>query len=119
MVTPKQTARSLLRANRKNGISWRQIERHGYREDNIIIKPGVNHGTLNRVATSKGTWLPKDIEILKRLGLHREKQRRLKSIWDMSSDELLHSLNNRQPLQAIMTQKQLRDYVRACKGARS
>lgn len=119
MATAKQTARALLRANRREGISYRQIEKCGYRNDEISILPGVNHGTLNRVATSKGNWLPKDIEILKRLGLYHEKQPRLKSIWDLSSAELLHCLQHRTAYQPTMTQKQLREYVRACKGARA
>jgi len=115
MATAKQTARTLLRANRKYGYSWRTIERDGYREDDIHILPGVNHGTLNRVALSKGVWLPKDIETLKRLGLYQEKQPRPKSIWDMSAVELLHTLKHRQPYQPTMKQKELRDYIRACK----
>jgi hypothetical protein len=115
MVTPKQTARTLLRANRKMGFSWRQIEKHGYQEDGIVIKPGVNNTTLCRFAKSKGAWLPKDIEILKLLGLHHEKQPRPKSIWDMSSTELQYALKHRRPYIPTMTQKQLREYVRACK----
>lgn len=120
MATAKQTARALFRANRKNGFSWREIEKHGYQDDEVVILPGVNATTLCRVAKSKGTWLPKDIAILKLLGLHHEKQPRPKSIWDMSADELLHSLQHRQPYQPTMTQKQLREFVRACKaGARA
>jgi hypothetical protein len=120
MATAKQAARALFRANRKKDLSWRDIERHGYQADDIIIKPGINATTLCRVAKSKGTWLPKDIEILKLLGLHHEKQPRPKSIWDMSANELLHSLKHRQPYQPTMTQKQLREFVRACKaGARA
>jgi hypothetical protein len=118
MVTPKQTARTLLRANRKNGISWRQIEKHGYVEDGIIIKPGINNTTICRFAKSKGAWMPKDIEILKLLGLHHEKQPRPKMISEMSANELLYCLDNRQPFKPTMTQTQLRDYVRACKEAR-
>lgn len=115
MATAKQTARALFRANRKFDISWRTIERDGYQVEDITIKPGINATTLCRVAKSKGEWLPKDIEILKLLGLYQEKQPRPKSIWDMSAVELLHSLNHRQPYQPTMKQKELRDYIRACK----
>ena len=119
MATAKQTARALFRANRKNGVSWRTMERAGYQADDIIILPGINATTLCRVAKSKGTWLPKDIEILKKLGLYHEKQPRPKSIWDLSSAELLHCLTHRTVYQPTMTQKQMRDYLRACKGARA
>ena len=120
MATAKQTARALFRANRKFYISWRAIERDGYRVDDIVIKPGINNTTLCRFAKSKGAWLPKDIEILKLLGLHHEKQPRPKSIWDMSAHELLYSLKHRQPMTNTLTQKALREYVRACKhGARA
>lgn len=115
MVTPKQTARTLLRANRKNDVSWRMMEKHGYQEGDVVVLPGVNNTTLCRFAKSKGTWMPKDIEILKLLGLHHEKQPRRKSIWDMSANELLYALNHRQCYQPMLTQKELRDYVRACK----
>jgi len=119
MATAKQTARTLFRANRKYDVSWRTIERDGYQAEDITIKPGINATTLCRVAKSKGAWLPKDIEILKLLGLHHEKQPRQKSIWDMSAVELLHALKHRQPYQPTLTQKELREFVRACKaGAR-
>jgi len=115
MVNPKKIARTLLRANRKLGLSWPVLSREGYSEGDIVIKPGVNQTTLCRVAKSKGTWLPKDIEILKLLGLYQEKQPRPKPIWDMSAVELLYSLKHRQPYQPTMKQKELRDYIRACK----
>ena len=115
MVTPNKTARMLFRANRKLGFSWREIEKHGYQDDDIVILPGINATTLCRVAKSKGTWLPKDIEILKLLGLYHEKLPRPKSIWDMSAGELLYALDHRQCYQPTMTQRQLREFVRACK----
>ena len=119
MATVKQTARALLRANRKDGVSWREISKHGYRNDEINILPGLNHATLNKFAISKGAWLPTDTEKLKKLGLYQEKQPRPKSIWDLSSAELLHCLTHRTVYQPTMTQKQMRDYLRACKGARA
>lgn len=115
MATAKQTARALFRANRKDNKSWPCLSREGLEADDVKVLPGIAAGTLCRVAKSKGTWLPKDIEIIKLLGLYQEKQPRPKSIWDMSAVELLHSLNHRQPYQPTMKQKELRDYIRACK----
>ena len=57
----KKLARSLLRENRR-GRSWRTIAREDYQGQ-------VNHATLNRIAISKGEWLPKDDKILTVLGL--------------------------------------------------
>lgn len=55
-------ANTLLRQNR-DGMSWRTLARHY----------GVVAGTLNRIANSRGEWLPKDTEILKKLGLVTER----------------------------------------------
>lgn len=115
MATAKQTARELLRANRKDGVSWRQIEKHGHRADDINIQAGIAHGTLCRFAKAKGTWMPVDIEILKLLGLHHEKQPRAKMISEMSSTELRYCIDNRQPFKPTMTQQALREFIRACK----
>ena len=57
----KKLARNLLRENRR-GRSWRIIAREDYQGK-------INHATLNRIAISKGEWLPKDDEILTILGL--------------------------------------------------
>jgi hypothetical protein len=57
----KRLASALLRENRR-GRSWRTIARDDYQDR-------VNFATLNRIATSRGEWLPKDEEILKVLGL--------------------------------------------------
>lgn len=43
-------------------MSWREIAHHAYGEK-------VNFATLNRIANSKGAWLPKDEKILTALGL--------------------------------------------------
>lgn len=115
MATAKQTARTLLRANRKNGLSWRTLSRSGYTQDDITIHPGIAAGTLCRFATSKGAWLPKDIETLKLLGLHHEKHPKPKPIFEMTADELLHALNNRKPLIATHTKKAMTDFIRACR----
>jgi hypothetical protein len=117
MDKAKKTAKTLLRANRKNDISWRTMERDGYREGDIVILPGVNNTTICRFAKSKGTWQPKDIEILKRLGLHIEKQPRPKSIWDMPTDELRAALDNRQPLIATHSKAAMQEFIRACNAA--
>jgi len=53
----RKIANSLLRQNKEN--SWRHLEK----------TYGVAAGTLNRIANSHGEWLPKDEEILKKLGL--------------------------------------------------
>jgi hypothetical protein len=57
-------AKSLLRRNDNGkGESWRTLAE----------EYGVNHATLNRIANSRGQWLPKDPEILKKLGLITER----------------------------------------------
>jgi transcriptional regulator with XRE-family HTH domain len=53
----KKFAVGLLRENKEK--SWRELSE----------KYGVNHATLNRIANSRGSWLPKDADILKKLGL--------------------------------------------------
>ena len=58
----KKKALELLRENQA-GASWRELG----------DKHGVNYATLNRFANSRGKWLPKDTEILKRLGLVTER----------------------------------------------
>lgn len=116
MDKAKKAAKTLLRENRKNGVSWRTFEKCGY-EGEVVILPGISAGTLCRFAKSKGAWLPKDPDILKRLGLYVEKPQRPKMIADMSSDELLAALNNRQPLIATHTKAAMNEFIRACKLA--
>ena len=95
-ITPKakRTARSLFRANHKNGISYRSIERNGYTDPlkGIVIKPGVNHTTLSRIANSRGAWLPKDKAILTALGLikQRKPKAKPKQITEMNANELIN-----------------------------
>lgn len=62
----KTLARRLLREN-KHGRSWRTISREDYNGK-------VNHATLNRIANSKGEWLPKDEGLLITLELKRERK---------------------------------------------
>jgi hypothetical protein len=56
----KRLARELLKKRAQRG-NWRDVQEYDY--------PSVNFATLNRIANSKGEWLPKDEEILKVLGL--------------------------------------------------
>lgn len=100
-------------------MSWRDISENGYFADGIMVKPGIKPGTLCRFAKAKGTYIPVDIELQKALGIYRERQRPAKMISEMSSIELLYCLNHRAPLVPTMTQKELRDYVRACKRPRT
>ncbi len=53
----RKIANSLLRQNKKS--SWRDLAK----------TYGVAAGTLNRFAKSHGEWLPKDENILQKLGL--------------------------------------------------
>lgn len=62
MAKARKFATGLLRENR-DGASWRQLEE----------KYGVNFATLNRIANSRGEWLPKDVDVLKKLGLITER----------------------------------------------
>jgi len=117
MPTVKQTARELLRANRKYGVSWRTISKNGYTNEGVIICPGLNHATINKFAMRKGQWIPSDIEKQKMLGIFIDKQPKPKSIFEMSSDELLKVLKNRQPMTAVFSQREMNDYVRECKQA--
>lgn len=53
----RKLANSLLRQSQES--TWRELAK----------VYGVKAGTLNRIANSHGVWLPKDEEILKKLGL--------------------------------------------------
>lgn len=81
----KKLARSLLRENRSR--SWRRIAAEDYQDK-------VNYATLNRIAISRGAWLPKDEKILTILGL--KKQRSPFAIlpkWFVRTDEALQFFN--------------------------
>jgi hypothetical protein len=60
----RKLANSLLHQN-KEGASWRDLQKDY----------GVAAGTLNRFANSKGEWLPKDDDILKKLKIYRKPRR--------------------------------------------
>ena len=62
-VLARKLANRLISENQK-GRGWRVIAREDYSK---IIKPG----TLNRIAKSKGKWLPKSKPILIELGLEK------------------------------------------------
>lgn len=68
MKTPSELAECLLSENR-SGRSWRRIAREDYGDR-------VNFVTLNRIARTGGSWVPKKRKILVVLGL-REGRRRL------------------------------------------
>lgn len=95
MTKAKKTATALLRANLKDGVSWRQISKYGFREDDVQVQKGVAPGTLCRFAKAKGTWQPESIEIQKLLGIYCPKYPRWKYIQEMSKKELLLALSNR------------------------
>lgn len=61
----QRLARRILRENKK-GRSYRIIAREDY--------PTVKAGTLNRIANSKGEWIPKDECILIALGLKKPRK---------------------------------------------
>lgn len=96
MANPKKTARTLLAANKKNGVSWRKMARHGYANEQIMILPGCSHGVIYKFAQSRGKWIPRDIELQKKLGIYD----RPKLLDDMTINELrvalrvLRSLDN-------------------------
>jgi len=69
----KRLARSLLILNQDLGMSWREIAHHAYGDK-------VHFATLNRIAKSKGSWLPKDCEILTALGLKKPRKPRSQTL---------------------------------------
>lgn len=87
----KTLARRLLREN-KHGRSWRTISREDYNGN-------VNHATLNRIANSKGEWLPKDEGLLMTLGLKRERKAKATKAYtpiaEMSINALRKALRER------------------------
>lgn len=91
----KSLALSLLRQNKKFKRSWRVIAREDFNGN-------VNHATLNRIAISRGAWLPKDKKILIALGLKQEKKtaitRQPKDLFDMATGTLRKALINRVPM---------------------
>jgi len=105
MSNPKITAKTLLRANRKLGISWREISKNGYTEGDVKVLPGLGHAMLYKFASRKGLWLPADIEKLQLLGIFHERQDFQNNVNALSADELLNMI--------MHTQKVLNDFIRA------
>lgn len=114
----KKTARTLLRANRKSGVSWRAIQRNGYTDNDVNVLPGIAPGTLCRFAKSKGTWIPASIELQRALGIYRERKQPAKMIADLSPNELLLRLQHRTPMIATHTKINMVKFIRACKTGR-
>lgn len=73
MVSATKTAKTLLDANLRKRVSWRNISQNGYCNGDVNVLPGLNHATLNKFAKSKGTWIPADTEKQKLLGVYVEK----------------------------------------------
>lgn len=65
MEKARKLATELRRKNRE-GRSYRTIAREDYGDR-------VNFATLNRIAINRGAWLPRDMHILKELGLITDK----------------------------------------------
>lgn len=78
----KKTALRLLRENR-HGRSWRVIAREDF-------DGAVHFATINRFATHRGQWVPKDPGILTALGLVKpRKPRRARTLQELTYDELI------------------------------
>ena len=77
----RKLANLLIRQN-KNGDSWRALAK-AY---------GVAAGTLNRIAKSHGEWLPKDENILQKLGLFiaRSPYAIMPRWWERTPEALRH-----------------------------
>lgn len=93
----KTLARTLLRENRKNKRSWRVQAREDYGGK-------VNHATLNRIARTKGEWLPKDPNILIALGLkqpRKTKEIKPTPISEMATAQLRAALRNRREMPPV------------------
>ena len=62
-TTPRNLAKRLLRLHDKKRRTWRDISGD---------YPGVKFGTLNRIAKSRGEWIPADTHIQELLGIKRK-----------------------------------------------
>lgn len=105
MSNPKITAKTLLRANKKLGVSWREISKNGYVEGDVKVLPGLGHAMLYKFATRKGLWLPSDVEKLQKLGIFHERQEFQNTVNELSADELINMI--------MHTKKVLNDFIRA------
>lgn len=83
----KRLARRLLRENRKYGRSWRSIAHEDF-------KDRIHNATLCRFAITKGTWMPKDKDMLIVLGLIKPRApRRVKTLKEMTRNEMIEYFN--------------------------
>lgn len=100
----KKLARMLLKQN--DSRSWRQIAQQDYCNR-------VNYATLNRIANSKGTWLPKDPEILTALGLLKPRSpfAVLPKWFDRTPEALAWFNGQREKVKGMG--KETRDFVKA------
>ncbi len=112
----KKFARSILRKSKKR--SYRCIAREDYPMRDENGKPIIKHGTLNRIATTKGEYFPTDERILIALKVIKPRRRHPKSISEMSTCELLNAIRNREPMPpATYSQRTMDNFIRACKRA--
>ena len=72
----KKLANRLRRENR-HGRSYRRIAREDYPARKPDGTPVVKQGTLNRIATTKGEWMPVRDDILIALGLKKARPPRI------------------------------------------
>jgi hypothetical protein len=91
LAMAKKLARSLRRENRPNGRSWRTIAREDYRNE-------IDQSTLSRIAREKGKWIPATEHLQILLGLKKAHKSKPKAISEMTKDELICALRNRQPM---------------------
>lgn len=90
----KKLARTLLRENQKNNRSWRVIAREDFGNR-------ISHATLNRIANSRGAWLPKDESLLIALGINqprKPKKQLPKDLFDMGVAQLRKAIQNRETM---------------------
>ena len=83
----RKLVKLIIREHEK-GLSYRAMAR-------LSKSPYVKPGTMCRIAKSKGEWIPKSEKILAGLGVLVYRPKRHKSLFDISSKELLWRLNHR------------------------
>ena len=100
----KKLARSLLRENH-NGRSYRTIAREDYQDK-------IDQSTLSRIARGKGTWLPKNPEMLNLLGLLtvRSPYAIMPRWWQRTPEALLHFKYIRDQARTISNETRISQY---------
>lgn len=89
----KKTLVALILRFHKSGMSYRRMAKLITRTKENG-KPVLTGATINRIAKTRGKWLPKSKEILSILGLLESP--RMKKIFEMPPKELLWRLQNRE-----------------------